>query len=61
MKPEPAFYDALLERSGVPTANILFVDDLVANIEGAEAAGMIGHQFSSKRNLEIALAELGII
>ena len=61
MKPEPAFYDALLERSGVPTANILFVDDLVANIEGAEAAGMIGHQFTSKRNLEIALAELGII
>jgi FMN phosphatase YigB (HAD superfamily) len=61
MKPEPAFYDALLERSGVPTANILFVDDLVANIEGAEAAGMIGHQFTSKRNLETALAELGII
>jgi FMN phosphatase YigB (HAD superfamily) len=61
MKPEPAFYDALLERSGVPTANILFIDDLVANIEGAEAAGMIGHQFTSKRNLETALAELGII
>ena len=61
MKPEAAFYDALLERSGVLAANILFVDDLAENIEGAESAGMIGHQFTSQRSLEIALGELGII
>jgi putative hydrolase of the HAD superfamily len=61
MKPQPAFYDALLERSGVLAANMLFVDDLAANIEGAETAGMIGHQFTSQGNLEIALGELGII
>jgi FMN phosphatase YigB (HAD superfamily) len=40
---------------------MLFVDDLAANIEGAETAGMIGHQFTSQGNLEIALGELGII
>lgn len=61
MKPEPAFYDALLERSGVPAENILFIDDLAENIEGAVTAGMIGHQFTSQRNLEATLGELGII
>ena len=61
MKPESAFYDALLERSGVSAENILFVDDLIENIEGAEAAGMIGHLFTSQRNLEVALAELGVV
>ena len=61
MKPESSFYDALLERCGVPARNILFVDDLAENIEGAETAGMIGHQFTYQPNLESALAELGII
>ena len=61
MKPEPAFYDALLQRSGVPARSILFIDDLAPNIEGAETAGMIGHQFTSQRALETALAELDVI
>jgi glucose-1-phosphatase len=61
MKPDKAFYDALLEQSGVPAGNILFVDDLVVNIAAARSAGMIGHLFESQSGLEAVLVELGII
>jgi len=61
MKPEEAFYDVLLSRSGVEAENILFVDDLAENIAAAQEVGMIGHQFTSQSDLEQALAELGVI
>lgn len=61
MKPNPVFYQALLDQSGVPASNILFIDDLAVNIDGARAAGMIGHQFISQKNLEQALTKLGVI
>ncbi|MCZ6538898.1 MAG: HAD family phosphatase [Chloroflexi bacterium] len=61
MKPEPEFYDALLEQSGVPANQILFVDDLPANIEAAQKAGMVGHQFESRSVLEARLSDLGVI
>ena len=61
MKPEPSFYDVLIQQSAVPARNILFIDDLAANIEGAETAGMIGHRFRSQSHLEIALVELDVI
>ncbi len=61
MKPEPSFYDVLIQHSAVAARNILFIDDLAANIEGAETAGMIGHRFRSQSHLEIALVELDVI
>lgn len=59
-KPESAFYEALLSQSSVAARNILFVDDLAVNIEAAERAGMVGHQFTSASNLESTLVKLGI-
>ena len=61
VKPEPEFYDALLEQSVVPAGQILFIDDLPANVEAATRAGMIGHQFESRSLLEATLSDLGII
>ena len=61
MKPEPEFYEALLDRSGVPAHRILFVDDLPVNVEAAEKLGMAGHVFKSKAALESALSDLGVI
>ena len=61
MKPNPIFYQALLDQSQVSAEKILFVDDLAINIEAACAAGMIGHQFTSQENLEQALEDLGVI
>lgn len=61
MKPDPAFYDALLAKTNVTPGKILFVDDLAVNIETARNMGMIGHQFTSQADFELALADLGII
>ncbi len=61
MKPEPEFYDSLLDQSGVSADRILFVDDLEVNIEAARAAGMVGHVFTSQSTLETALSDLSVI
>jgi putative hydrolase of the HAD superfamily len=38
-KPEPAIYELTTSMLGVPASEILYLDDFVANIEGAKAAG----------------------
>jgi len=60
-KPEKAFYDSLVNASGVPADRILFIDDLETNVEGARKAGIIGLQFSTLENLETALISLDLI
>ena len=61
MKPESEFYDSLLTKSNVQREEILFIDDLVVNVEAAQDSGMIGHQFISQIVLEKTLVELGVI
>jgi putative hydrolase of the HAD superfamily len=38
-KPEPEIYRIVTERIGLPTDQIVYLDDFDANIEGAQAAG----------------------
>ena len=61
MKPEAEFYEALLDRSGVPADQILFIDDHPPNVEAAEKAGMVGHRFETRSLLETVLSDLGVI
>ena len=61
MKPDPAFYEAMLRESGLAAENILFIDDLPQNIDGARKARMHGHQFVDRESLELELQELGVI
>ena len=61
LKPEKAFYDSVVNESGVPADRILFIDDLETNVEGARKAGIIGLQFSTQENLETALTSLDLI
>lgn len=44
-KPDPAVFRLALERSGWEPGRVLFVDDVAANVEAAEAAGMAAHHF----------------
>jgi putative hydrolase of the HAD superfamily len=44
-KPEAQIYALTLERIGLPAEACLFVDDLLPNCEGAEAAGMAAVHF----------------
>ena len=60
-KPEKAFYERLVNESGVPADRILFIDDLETNVEGARKAGIIGLQFSTLENLETALISFDLI
>lgn len=41
-KPDPAIYALAAERLGLPPEQIVFVDDLAANVRGAVRAGMVG-------------------
>jgi len=39
-KPEPAIYEILIRRVGLPAGEILFVDDRAENVHGARALGI---------------------
>ena len=57
LKPFAAIYNCLLERYGLRAEESLFVDDNLANVEGARAVGMQGVQFISAEELERTLKE----
>lgn len=44
-KPDPAVFRLALGRSGWEPGRVLFVDDVLDNVEGAKAAGMEAHHF----------------
>jgi 2-haloacid dehalogenase len=61
LKPEPEIYELLLARNGLRAHECVFVDDNVANVSGAEAAGMAGHHFTSAAMLRTALQGHGLL
>ena len=52
MKPDPAIYRLAIERFGIDPAGALFVDDVAANVAGAESLGIAGHLFKGAAMLE---------
>jgi 2-haloacid dehalogenase len=59
MKPDPAIYALAIERFGVDPAGALFIDDVAANVAGAESVGIAGHQFVDAATLERELRDWG--
>jgi putative hydrolase of the HAD superfamily len=57
-KPDPEVYRRCASRLGVPTSEILFVDDSPANVTGAEAAGMLAHRHTALETLAARLRQL---
>jgi len=49
LKPEPAAYRIVCERLGVAPAEVLFLDDVQANVDGARAVGMRAITFLDTR------------
>ena len=47
VKPERQIYDHLLLKLAVPASQVLFVDDVGDNVEGARAAGLRAAVFES--------------
>lgn len=58
MKPDPDIFEAALARAGAGPNQAVFVDDFVANVEGARRVGMLGIHF---RNTEQTIAELAAL
>lgn len=59
MKPDPAIYRLAIERFGVDPAGALFIDDVAANVAGAESVGIAGHLFVDAAALERELVGRG--
>ena len=68
MKPDPRIYRIALERLGVRAEESIFVDDVLANVQGAEALGIHGVHFRSteqarrdvRRLLELTDPRIGV-
>jgi putative hydrolase of the HAD superfamily len=54
-KPEPAVFEHCLEGLGTPTDQLLFFDDRIDNIQGAEALGIRGIQFTGRDEILLRL------
>jgi 2-haloacid dehalogenase len=60
IKPDPAIYQLLCARYGVIPDRVVFIDDNLRNVEGAQAIGMQGIHFRSPRQVREALVALGL-
>jgi FMN phosphatase YigB (HAD superfamily) len=60
MKPAPALYRVIAERLGLRATELVYVDDIVGNVEGARAVGMVGVHFRGRGPLVERLGELGL-
>ena len=60
LKPDPRIYALLCERHGLVPADCIFIDDNLANVEGACAFGMQGHHFKTAAELRADLRQQGL-
>lgn len=57
LKPSEAFYKSVLQQIGLPSEEVLFIDDSVSNVEGANAAGLPAVHYVPGSDLSALLAE----
>ena len=60
-KPNPAFYQRLLDRYNVKAEQALFIDDNLRNIQAAEAMGIRSIHFNNSAQLKKELSSLQIL
>ena len=59
-KPDPEVYHRALALFGFSAQETLFTDDRAENVDGAIAAGLMGHVHAGPDTLRTRLAELGL-
>ena len=62
-KPDPAYFQHIVERLGIEPDEAVFVDDMPANVAGARAAGLRAVHFSpldTYGDLRLRLIDLGV-
>jgi HAD superfamily hydrolase (TIGR01509 family) len=60
-KPDPAFFDVLLDRVGARPEEAVFVDDREVNVAAAERRGIRSHRFVDAPTLRGWFADLGVL
>jgi len=60
MKPDRAIYDATVQRFQLDPARTVFIDDILANVEGARAAGWQGIHHRDAESTRAELTKLGL-
>ncbi|MCX6122279.1 MAG: HAD family phosphatase [Ignavibacteriales bacterium] len=61
MKPARGFYDAIIKDQKIDPSEMLLIDDLITNVNGAQAAGMQAIKFENPAKLEKTLKDLGVL
>jgi putative hydrolase of the HAD superfamily len=61
LKPDAAIYRLAVQRAGLPAERVLFIDDLSANVHGAQAAGLQAIQHVSTEQTRAELTKLGVL
>ncbi len=61
VKPDPAIFALVCERTGLAPGDLLFVDDNADNIREAQALGFATHRFDDPAALRPALAAAGLL
>jgi putative hydrolase of the HAD superfamily len=59
-KPKPGFYEHCLTLSQCPANQCVFIDDVPANVAGAQACGLQGIVYQGLEDLTAKLADVGI-
>ena len=60
LKPDPAIYRLLLTRYGLAAEDCLFIDDSLANVEGARSVGMQAVHYREPMDLAAELRRHGL-
>ena len=60
-KPAHAIYRLLLDRNGLLARDCVFIDDSLANVQGARAVGMDAIHFTDAAALGRELAARGVL
>ncbi len=60
-KPEPAFFEHVLEAEQVAAHEVLFIDDLAVNVEAADSLGMDALIYTCFDSLREAFARRGLL
>lgn len=61
IKPDPAFFETLMDEFDVKAEDALFIDDIEENVEAARGLGITCILFKSPEQLEVDLIELGVL
>jgi 2-haloacid dehalogenase/putative hydrolase of the HAD superfamily len=61
IKPEPEIYAVMVRRAGRPAEELLFIDDVLANVEAAMEQGFHGHHFEDPKALHGVLRAHGLL